>query len=223
MTGSDLYELKDFANAFKRLTLEANNGNVKSKYLLGQCYFQGYGVNQDKQVAFSLYKEAALQNYPDAQADVAYCLLNGEGCAKDYRDAFVWATRAANNGASSGYVALGIIYENGLVGAANLDSAFAAYYMGAKLRDANALFNVGVYYLTGKGSVTEDKTKAVEYFKQAAEFGHPNACFNLGMMYYYGDGVERSSFGAYAYLSQAQRCGHPSATEFISKVYNSKK
>ena len=223
MTGSDLYELKDFTNAFKRLTFEAGDGNVKSKYLLGECYFYGRGINQDKRTAFSLYKEAALQNYPDAQADLAYCLLNGDGCEKDPREAFIWAARAANNSASSAYVALGIIYENGLVGAANLDSAFAAYYMGAKLRNADAMFNVGVYYLTGKGSVTEDKAKAIEYFKEAAEFGHPNACFNLGMMYYYGDGVDKSSYAAFSYLLHAQECGHPGAREFINKVYNSKK
>ena len=54
--------------------------------------------------------------------------------------------------------------------------------------DAEGLFQKGKMFDVGSG-VGKDKKRAFEYYKQAAEMGHPKAQFNLAQLYEFGNGV----------------------------------
>jgi hypothetical protein len=58
-------------------------------------------------------------------------------------------------------------------------------------KTAEAFFNLGVMYTTGKG-LKFDQTKAVNAWEVAAAMGHAQAQNNLGIMYANGDGVKRN-------------------------------
>ena len=54
-----------------------------------------------------------------------------------------------------------------------------------------ALELIAQFYHQGSG-VKEDKTKAVEFFKRAADLGESLSCCNLATAYLYGEGVEKN-------------------------------
>ncbi|EGO19523.1 hypothetical protein SERLADRAFT_479055 [Serpula lacrymans var. lacrymans S7.9] len=73
-------------------------------YEVGQCFFQGWGVDKDKKMAVvaisewqSYYKVAANLGDADAQQDLAFCLANGKGCKKDKKEAAMWYRAAVSD------------------------------------------------------------------------------------------------------------------------------
>ena len=81
---------------------------VLAIYEVGQSFFQGWGVQKDKDMAVvsplslqgvpwrtlttlqQYYRVAARLGDPDAQQELGYCLLNGKGCKKDKKEAAKW-------------------------------------------------------------------------------------------------------------------------------------
>ena len=73
--------------------------------------------------------------------------------------------------------------------------------MAAEQGVADAQFNLGVMYATGKG-IPKNGTEAVRWFRMAAEQGDAKAQFNLGVMYYEtGSGVPKDNVQAYAWVN----------------------
>jgi TPR repeat protein len=81
---------------------------VLAIYEVGQCFFHGWGVARDREMAVvgpplvrlhndsltrqhqSYYTVAARLGDSDAQNDLAFCLANGKGCKKDRKVAAKW-------------------------------------------------------------------------------------------------------------------------------------
>ncbi|CAE6444739.1 unnamed protein product [Rhizoctonia solani] len=85
------------------------NELVLAIYEVGQCFFHGWGVGQDKVMAVSYFQVAARLGDCDAQQELAFCYLNGKGCKKDMKQAARWYRAAAAQGAST--VGLAWIYK----------------------------------------------------------------------------------------------------------------
>ncbi|KAF9085291.1 hypothetical protein BGX27_003506, partial [Mortierella sp. AM989] len=92
---------------------------------------------------------------------------------------------------------------------------------------AGAQFYLGVMYKSGEG-VTQNKSKAVEWFQKAAIQGSAGAQLNLGTMYNNGDGVAQDRSKAVEWfqkaasqgIAEAQREVQISSKQFIEKVYD---
>ena len=67
-------------------------------------------------------------------------------------------------------------------------------------------------YLSGNFPVAQKE------YRKAAELGHPQAQFNLGVMYYRGDGFERSAILALAWMELAQDNGLEGIEDQIAAV-----
>ena len=67
----------------------------------------------NKQEAFRLFKELAEQGYAVAQFGLAGMYANGEGVAKDNKEAAVWFRKAAEQGNAKGQTLLGLCYRHG--------------------------------------------------------------------------------------------------------------
>ncbi|KAI0641126.1 hypothetical protein C8Q79DRAFT_991789 [Trametes meyenii] len=90
-------------------------GAVKSElvlaiYEVGQSFFHGWGVEKDKVMAVQYFRVAARLGDPDAQQELAFCLLNGKGCKKDKRESAKWYRAAVAQGASD--IGLAWIYKD---------------------------------------------------------------------------------------------------------------
>ncbi|KAG0317658.1 hypothetical protein BGZ99_006176 [Dissophora globulifera] len=76
---------------------------VMALYELGMSYLKGWGVSQDKGVAFSYFKIAADLGDVDSQNETALCYYDGIGVEKDmYESARYYRLAAAQGGAQLG-------------------------------------------------------------------------------------------------------------------------
>ena len=82
---------------------------------------------------------------------------------------------------------------------------------------ALAMFDLGVLYYTGRG-VTEDYTKAVEWFRKAADIGFDrDAMYTLGYMYANGDGVTQDQNEAIRWMRLAAENGSDRAKTWLER------
>lgn len=74
----------------------------------------------------------------------------------------------------------------------HLTSFGQKYFAAAQQGDAEAQYQMGECYFSGKNGVTEDYAKAVEWYRKAAEQGNPKAQIRLGLCYEFGYGIEEN-------------------------------
>jgi TPR repeat protein len=90
---SGRYEL-----AFSKLKKPAEDGDPWSQNQLGNLYYLGMGVKADMDEAFKWYLRAALNNWADAQINVAMMYRYGRGVKSDLLRAWAWQRHARSNG-----------------------------------------------------------------------------------------------------------------------------
>ena len=100
-TGVDAYQRGDYAAAVRARRPLANCGDPDAQFDLAQAYKLGRSVPVSSDGATSLYRKAALQNHPEAEALLGLLLFqNGKRS-----EAMPWLGKAANRGdAASRYV-----------------------------------------------------------------------------------------------------------------------
>ena len=82
---------------------------------------------------------------------------------------------------------------------------------------AEAQYNLGLMYASGKG-VTQDSKQAVKWYRKAAEQGYASAQFNLGNMYASGQGVTQDYVLAHMWWNIAASAGIESALKNRDRV-----
>ena len=152
----------------------AKLGNASAQYNLGNCYYNGEGVDKDYKQAVFWYTKAAEQGNAFAQNNLGNCYYNGEGVDKDYKQAVCWYTKAAKLGNASAQYNVGNCYYNGEGVAQDYEKAVYWYNEAAKLGNARGQYNLGNCYYNGEG-VAQDYEKAVYWYAKAAEQGHADA------------------------------------------------
>ena len=85
----------DPAQAVMWLQKAADQGNINSKVLLGDAYYNGRGVKQDYKKSFALYNQAAAQNHKYAAYMLGVQCMDGSGVDKDVTAGFSWLLRSA--------------------------------------------------------------------------------------------------------------------------------
>lgn len=80
----------------------------------------------------------------------------------------------------------------------------------AKLKNDQAMANLGLMYLKGEG-VEKDYTKAKEWFEQASAYDNDSANFNLALMYQTKIGVEEDISKAIDYFRRSVAKNHVQA------------
>jgi hypothetical protein len=83
---------------FEQTLAEAEQGNAKAQYKLGNMYFSGVGVKQDYAEALRWFTKAAEQGHANAQNNLAEMYHKGRGVKQDDAEAVRWHTKAAEQG-----------------------------------------------------------------------------------------------------------------------------
>jgi hypothetical protein len=81
----------------------ANQNNPRAMDLLGAWFLWGGG--NDKEKAFSYYRAGAESDFKDSMVSLARMLRDGEGCAKDLRQAAMWSAKGLGS-----HVFLDVLY-----------------------------------------------------------------------------------------------------------------
>ena len=139
--------------------------------------------------------------------------------AKDYAAALAAWQPLADEGHLRAQFGLGVIYEEGGVGIEpDLDKAAAWYREAAEQGLADAQFNLGNLYRTGRG-VAKDPRRAVVWYLKAAMQGMPTAQFNLALSYDTGVGAAQNHAVAAKWYRRAARQGDAEAMLGLATLY----
>lgn len=95
--------------------------------------------------------QCAKQGDDICQFDLGVMYYNGQGVAKNAKQAVYWFQKSASLGNASAQYNLGIIYENGGGVAKNHKQAVYWYQKAASLGHAKAQLNLGNMYYLGEG------------------------------------------------------------------------
>lgn len=123
--GALALSVKDYPDALEALDGAASAGSALAQNQLGDMYYKGLGVTQDRGRAFGLFLKAARQNLATAEVTVAVMYLNGVGVDQDRAQAFAWLQRAAQANSAMGQYDLAVLYATGRGTARDMDQARA--------------------------------------------------------------------------------------------------
>jgi TPR repeat protein len=171
----------------------------------------------------------------------------GDGGPQDYKLAFFWYTKAAEQGnflakedrdkmlemmsqsqeeqkEKAGQAAITRMEKEGLAreeaeGITSIQS-FQLYQPKANQGDADAQFNLALLYNRGVGT-PQDTKQAVYWYTKAAEQGRVNAQYNLGSLYQFdgSGGVPQDFKQAVYWYTKAAEQGHVNAQYNLGRLY----
>ena len=211
----------------KTITEEAER-RAQKVYQEGLRYYYGSteGITIDHARAAALFRQAADQQLPEAEARMAVLYFFGNGVAKDETKAREWANKAIEHGLETkaqtsnprAEAELAVLYENGL-GVSQSDSKAADFYQKAgDGGDAAALNSLSSLYRDGKG-VPQNLTKAADLCQRAVAQGNTAALTVLGWLYANGQGVPQSDSKAAELFQKAVDLGDADALTNLGVLY----
>lgn len=93
---------RNYTEAVRYYRMAAEAGHPTAQNNLGQMYNMGWGVQQDKYMAFYWWTKAAEQGQALAQSNLGTCYEFGNGTAVNKAKAIEWYRRSAAQGNASG-------------------------------------------------------------------------------------------------------------------------
>lgn len=140
----------------------------------------------------------------------------GEETLGIYLQIYEWL---GEQGHSDSYYQLGLLYYNGEWWLeTDLAKSREFHEKAAALNNADAMFELYVYYSTGQG-VDQDDEKAMFWCKKSADNGNSRACYNLGAYYATGKLVETDDETAEKWYIKASGLGHGKASATLGVMY----
>ena len=213
---------------WKALLAAAQAGSPDAQFIVGCAYGEGAKspsgttvVTRDRARAAEWMERAARAGDPSAMHNIGYYYDRGVGVRKNPSRALFWYRAvwrkhryesAANN--------IATIYRD----RKDHRRAFVWYRKAADAGDGDALVEVAVRYLRGRG-VRRDPSEGVALLRRAirssriTESGRDDAKYQLGLCYLRGIGVKMSVARARHWLTDANRAGdHPAAVRAIASL-----
>ena len=147
---------------------------------------------KDYQNAYNLFKIAhdIEPHNAEIQFFIGKCRVF---CVGDYRDAFQWYTKAAEQNHKDAQFSIGLCYDFGDGVTKDKYLAVEWYKKAADQNHPTAQYNLGSSYENGEG-VEKDFSKAIEWYKKSAINGEPLAQNRLGNLFASGSGVPYITF-----------------------------
>gem|GEM_PF-926630 len=165
--GIRAYKNGDYATAVREWLPLAQQGDMRTQFLLGALYAQGYGVPQDYNTAAQWFRQAAEQGHVAAQYNLGVRYHEGRGVPRDPSQAAEWFRRAAQQGFARAQYNLGVLYANGDGVPRDASQAAQWFRRAADQEDPKAQYNLGLFYVEGVG-VPKDYGEAYVWFTLAA-------------------------------------------------------
>jgi serine/threonine protein kinase len=147
--------------------------SAKPECRIGLIYLNGgYGVEANFNKAKEYFLIAIEKNNSDAAVYLGFMYENGKGVSQDYNLAFKYYTISANLSNPLGQSNLGSFYLSGKGCTQNDIKALELFKKSANQGNSYGLANLGYMYEFNRGGAGYDISKAIMYYKQAADLGN---------------------------------------------------
>ena len=207
----------DVERAVSCFKKSAEFGNAKAQRMLGDCYYFGTGIREDKREAVKWFRLAAEQGDAEAQRMLGVCYYVGEGIREDKREAVKWFRLAAEQEDAEAQWMLGDCYYFGTGIREDKQEAVKWYRLAAEQGDAEAQRMLGDCYFFGHG-VGKNKREAVNWYFLSAKKGNAEAQRRLGACFYFGHGVAKNRQEAIRWYRLAAEQGNSVAISMLKKL-----
>lgn len=153
----------------------------------------------------------------EAQFQVAWLFLNGEGTAPNPEEAAKWYRKAADQGHTKAQVAMGWAFLSGTMGLSQDEAEAKKWCLkAAEQNDARGQHALGLMAIFSQNG-QKDYAEAVKWFRLAAEQNHANAQAFLGICFLYGIGKDAAE--AVRWLKSSAELGDPEGQKYLAYCY----
>lgn len=152
--------------------------------LLGFFLLWGIGCKKNKKNkfrAFGLFLTAAKKDVVIAQELVGDCYYFGLGLRENYKMAFRWYDRAAENGSGHGYLSLGFCYEYGRGTSMCMNKAIECFKTSARMGNVLGMNVMANKYKNGHG-ISRNLGKSIYWYNKAYKNGFKEARTELAFL-----------------------------------------
>ena len=174
------------------LAEHANEGDTESMNLLAEIYLEGYGVERNKETAFTWWKRSADAGDAEGLYHIGVYYGTGDCVEQDYKLSIDYLEQAAKKGNADAIYQLGVYHHQGFGCEENWRKALDCYIKAAKKGHVNAACEAGYMLDRGGHGVRRNKKHAFKWFQKAAELDHPEA-IRYVLKYLWDGIVEMSS------------------------------
>ena len=162
---------KNEEEAYKWLKKAAEQGHEKAKKVVAK-------IEDDikkREEFFDNLVKSANNGVASAQYALAGHFMNGDGVAKNEKEAYKWYRKAAEQGYAEAQNMVGRYLEEGWGNVAKNEKEAVKWFKKAAEQGCDVgQYNLGICLYNGQG-VDKDKTEAIKWLKKAAEQGYADA------------------------------------------------
>lgn len=188
----------DIPKALALLTAAAKSGNAEAQFGLSDLYISGKPGYPAPDVTKSrdFLEQSAAAGWGDAQHNLGCEYyqsrgINGlRGYTKDFVEARRWFELAAKQGYARSLLMLCTMHEKGEGGPVDLDSAKKMCEAAAATNAPGAFVQLGKWFYDGT-VYPQDRMKAMQNYRRAAEMGDSEGCYFVGEMHWQGQGINK--------------------------------
>jgi TPR repeat protein len=158
----------------------------------------------------ALLMRKAQSGDANAQSQLAFAYLRGEGVKHDDGAAVQWSRKAAAKGQPDAEYLLGSLIQSGTGTSRDAVQAFMWFQRSADAGNVKAMHNLAIAYIQGNGT-PKDATMAATWFARAAAAGYVDSAFDLAVLYEQGLGVRQDEQQALHWYRAAANAGDRTA------------
>jgi uncharacterized protein len=185
----------------------ADQSDPRSTFKLGNAYFYGRGVAEDKANGNAILQKAADLGSSDAAVDLGANYLDGDGVSKNVEKGLALYLEAAKQNNSIALNNLGNVYIDGKNAPKKPTLAKDFFERGIALGNSASMNDLGYRLVEGDG-FAKDVERGLKLVKQAAEGGNRFAHYNLGRYNENGIGMPKDVGEAISYYFKAAKQNH---------------
>ncbi len=191
---------KDSERGFYWTLMAAQRDYPAAQSLLGSLYETGQGVGQNDKQSHIWYLKAAEHGELEAQYKAGRNFLEGKGVEPDTEAALKWLFQAADKNHDLAQLAYG---RELLKTDANIKAGWSWIDRAIGQDNGDAMMLLARSFEEGTHGKKLDIIKARQYYKQAAEVGHPEGQLKFGEMLRDGIGGPEDHISAYMWFTRA--------------------
>ena len=212
----ELYLNKEYQEAFIKFfsVVENDRENYHASFYLGECYFYGYGTEQNYDKAFPCYMTAAVKHEVEAVYKIGLSYEKGYGVEIDETQAVSWYMEAAKTDHTEAEYHLGLCYKLGKGIEQNYPLAARWLLRAAQKGVVDAQKQAAECY-----KVLNQPLAAATLYLAAAENNDSYSCYKIANFYADGYGCPKSIDLALEFFKKSANLGYIEAMLALADRY----
>ena len=218
------YVAGDYEKAIKSFGEASKYGYAPALANLGKCYYDGKGVDENKQLGMRYFEMAADRGNNLAMHYLGDIHRAGELVKKSDSLAYSYYSSAAAGGLAQSQRMMGHFHEKGIYVARDHGKALEWYTLAAKQNEPEALYKVGMYQVEqdsiyGLNKRQLRKSPAIEYMRKAAKLGNKEAQQFIVRCFAEGKYLKKSRQKSFEWIKSIADLGDEDALMYVAYCY----